>query len=186
MANDPKYVRLPERLLTGNVTDIDGGTGWGIAGLDVKEFPEDPDEQAFVRASLRAQLLEPATAAEFNRVQDAHQRLNNLARGAVPKEGALGSPAPWNESAIQQVGKKVRNDLLVKRLADQDEEDDDSPSSTSKSEGPDYAGMHKAELVQEIEQRNADRAEDDQLPTSGSKDDLVKRLQEDDATTVPA
>jgi hypothetical protein len=179
MANDPKYVRLPERLLAGNVTDIEGGTGWGISGLDVKEFPEDPDEASFVRDALRSQLLEPATAAEFKRVSDAHARLGSLAAGAVPKEGALGTPAPWNEAAIQQVGKKVRNNLLAKRLADADEEEEETtPDST------DYASLHKAELVQEIERRNAEREDDDQLPTDGTKDDLVKRLQEDDAAVT--
>lgn len=38
----------------------------------------------------------------------------------------------------------------------------------------------KAELVAEIERRNADRDESDRLPTSGTKDDLVAILAADD------
>jgi type IV secretory pathway VirB10-like protein len=178
---DPKYVRLPERLLTGNVTDL--VTGWGISGLDVKEFPADDEQEiAYVRGALRSQLLEPATAAEFRRVRDAHERVASLAEGAVPKEGSLGTPAPWNEAAIQQVSKKVRNDLLRKRLVDADEEDDEPARSNAEPTG--YADQHKAELVAEIERRNAEREADAQIPTSGNKEELVKRLQDDDEASA--
>jgi hypothetical protein len=178
---DPTYVRLPERLLTGNVTDVLGGTGWGISGLDVKEFPaDDPQEQAFVRDALRSQKLEAATATEFRRVRDAHERVAALAEGAVPKEGSLGTPAPWNEAAIQQVSKKVRNDLLRRRLVDEEE---DEEVTRSNAEPTGYNSMHKAELVAEIERRNAEREADAQIPVSGNKDELAKRLQDDDEAT---
>jgi hypothetical protein len=44
----------------------------------------------------------------------------------------------------------------------------------------DYSTMTKDELREEIEARNEERGEDDQLLVSGTKADLAERLREDD------
>jgi hypothetical protein len=45
-----------------------------------------------------------------------------------------------------------------------------------------YDDMSKAELKAEIEKRNAGYDEEYQLSVSGNKDELISRLEEDDAT----
>jgi hypothetical protein len=56
--------------------------------------------------------------------------------------------------------------------------------------GPDtdsgYAALTVVELRQLLRDRNTERAEDDQLPLSGSKAELVERLQDDDEATAGA
>lgn len=73
MANDPKYVRLSDRASSGTL--VDTYSHWGISGLDVVEFPADGSEaaQAFVRGALRSGLLESASRAEYDEVQNANE-----------------------------------------------------------------------------------------------------------------
>jgi hypothetical protein len=48
--------------------------------------------------------------------------------------------------------------------------------------GPaDFSGKTKAELVEEAEARNVGRADDDRIPTAGTKAELVAALAADDA-----
>ena len=54
------------------------------------------------------------------------------------------------------------------------------PYDGSDSGGEGYEAMKVAELRAEIERRNADRDEADQVPTDGKKADLVAALQLDD------
>jgi hypothetical protein len=46
---------------------------------------------------------------------------------------------------------------------------------------PPYDQYTKSELLAELSRRNDNREDDNQLPLSGNKDDLVARLDEDDA-----
>lgn len=169
---DPAFVRLPERLLSGNWTDL--ATGFGVAGLDVKEFPDDPDEIRVVRDALRSQLLEPATRADYDRVQKAHSKVGDLARTFVPAEGALGSPAPWNESGIASVAKKEHKKLVYARFNEEVEEEEPA------SEPGSYKSMLKPQLQAEVRRRNAERDAEDKLPEDGTKDELVALLEADD------
>lgn len=75
MSNDPKYVRLSDRLSNGTL--VDTYSHWGITGLDVIEFPVDgtPAAQEFVRGALRRGLLEGASKAEFEEIQDSNDAL---------------------------------------------------------------------------------------------------------------
>lgn len=67
MSDSPKYVRLAARLSDGIVADV-FGSGWSIAGKDVKEFPEDKAAARFVRQGLDSGKLEPASKAEHEEV----------------------------------------------------------------------------------------------------------------------
>lgn len=75
MSNDPKYVRLSDRLSSGSF--VDTYSHWGITGLDVVEFPADgtPAAQEFVRDGLRRGLLEAASKAEFEEVAEANESI---------------------------------------------------------------------------------------------------------------
>lgn len=179
MATNPQYVRLPERLLSGNVTDVVGGSGWGISGFDVKEFPDendDPVAYAFVKDAVRAGLLEEASTAEFKSVQKAINAVSEVAALALPaNQGGPAQPSPWNEAAVSQVANKHRRRLVTSRLTEAWEEDEGKSASTSdgEDEPPNYGDMHKAELQAEARRRGLDE--------SGNKDDIVARLEEDDA-----
>lgn len=70
---------------------------------------------------------------------------------------------------------------------DEDDEDDEGPRAASEvvdnplaGGGDNYETWTKKQLRQEIESRNEERAEDDQLPVGGDKADLVARLRQDD------
>ena len=56
----------------------------------------------------------------------------------------------------------------------------DGQSELELDEGRSYEDMTKKELLAEIDRRNEDRDEEDHLPTSGVKADLVLVLEEDD------
>lgn len=68
MANDPQYVRLVDRMARS--TQVDLNSGWSIAGLDVKEFPEDELAQDYVRSAIRRGTLEPCGQSEYDAVND--------------------------------------------------------------------------------------------------------------------
>ncbi len=157
----PAYVRLPaegEVLPVGILADIDGGTGWSISGLDVKETPDDDDPaQKFVRTALNAGRLEEATKDEFDAVQAAHKELAKLAPDSD-------SPKPWNEPAIAQAARRLRRKLVSSRRdGKNDVGDEDAP----------YDKRGVDELRAELDRRGLD--------TEGKKADLVTRLEEDDA-----
>lgn len=112
MAN-ATHVRLAERLNRTIVADVSGGSGWSIAGLDVKEVPSDTEEPAayaFVQSALRQGKLEEATVGEYRTVQKA----NNLTAEAGkfdPEEGES-----LNESAVQAAAREARK-VLAKEAA---------------------------------------------------------------------
>jgi hypothetical protein len=55
---------------------------------------------------------------------------------------------------------------------------DTAPGPDTDQQG--YAALTVVELRQLLRDRNTERAEDDQLPLSGSKAELIERLQDDD------
>lgn len=56
----------------------------------------------------------------------------------------------------------------------------EEPTVASESEDEGYAGWTKVELQAEIDNRNEMRDEEDHLPRTGNKDDLIAVLEEDD------
>lgn len=85
--NDPKYVKLADRLVRQILADIAGGTGWSISGLNVKEFPSDkyPLSQGFVRQQLARGVLEAASQEDFDIVQKSIQS-DVLARSGIVRD----------------------------------------------------------------------------------------------------
>lgn len=132
MAN-PSHVRLVERLNRGIVADVEGGSGWSIAGLDVKEFPNAEDEPvaaAFVERQLRQGKLEAATSGEYQDVQAAN---DTIAEAAAFNPDAGES---LNEAAVQAAVRKASKELSQAAAARAD----------SESEEDEYDGLTRDEL----------------------------------------
>lgn len=62
-------------------------------------------------------------------------------------------------------------------------EESTEPTEPTGGNEPGYDRWRKADLEKEIERRNADRAEDDQLPGTGTVAELAAALTADDAAT---
>lgn len=173
LAEDVEYVRLPDRLLAGNVTDVNGGSGWGISGLDVKEMPDatdEPEANQFVVTQLRAGYLEEATAAEHSMVRDVHAAVEKVAKLSLPTEfGGPAKPSPWNEAAIDNVAKRNRRKLMAARLTNNFPDRRAAEAAGEEADGDGYMSQHKAELA------NLARARE--LDDSGTKKDLAARLE---------
>lgn len=116
MPNDPQYVRLTNRLGLQMVADVTGGSGWSISGLDVKEFPDDEDEAAYVRVQLGRGVLEPATKAEYEEVHDEDDVSEVVARYTDPS-----GKKPWQEAEVQAASRKRRVAIEESRELSEDE-----------------------------------------------------------------
>lgn len=112
MPKDPKYVRLVEHMQSSVIADIVGGSGWSIAGNEVKEFPTRPDSaKRFVRQKLVANILEPASAAE----------LKEQAQKSKPYENLVQGLATHQEEAIIEAAEKAREDSSNDSSSDDDD-----------------------------------------------------------------
>jgi hypothetical protein len=108
--SDPKYVRLSDRMSNGSL--VDTYSHWGITGLDVQEFPTDSaSAQTFVRDNLRKGLLEPASKAEFDEVQEANEEVASAIHRTEDEAKAL-AKAGQEAQVIRTSGK------VAKRLAE--------------------------------------------------------------------
>lgn len=125
MATDPKFVRLTSRLRHGIRADV-RGSGWSIAGLDVKEFPSDPTAAAFARMELNAGRLEPASKAEF---EEAHPEEDEVAETVSRFRDNLGAGAkghrPWQESAVQEAAARQRAKLEEARASESEDDEEE-------------------------------------------------------------
>lgn len=123
----PKYVRLAERLNRGIVADIDGGSGWSIAGLDVKEVPDEkkyPVAHGFVLSQLRQGKLEASDSGEYDEVQKA----NGLIAEAAAFDPDAGESL--NEAAVQNAVTEARV-ALVEAAKAREEASDSSEDEAS-------------------------------------------------------
>jgi hypothetical protein len=120
MSDDPKYVRLATRLQDGIVADVNG-SGWSIAGLDVRKFPDDKDRaaQRFVRACLNNGKLEPSSKAEWD---EAHENpageeyeSQQKSRPDIKKD-----VPPIQESKLQKAAAEASAALREKRGVDEE------------------------------------------------------------------
>lgn len=110
-----QFVRLPERLTTGNVTDLD--SGWHIGGFDVKPVPdkeENPEAHRFVMDKLRGGHLEEASADEHAVVQDSRKQLTELHLGNLDLGEAL-HRVGYQEQPLQDHAAATRRQLTKLR-----------------------------------------------------------------------
>lgn len=197
MSSDPQYVRLASRVSNG--TQVDLNTGWSISGMDVKPFPSDNTAAAaFVRSRMQRNILEPASAAEYEDVQEGRELISQAdeARRAASATRtlarALGLPQGTTgiqEAQIREAAKATRASLEAARGDDGPEsvqanrdrrlkliEERNSGSNAADDNQDedalpdDLSTLTAAELRTELEARNAD--------TNGNKSDLVSRLEE--------
>lgn len=139
MASTPKYVRLAERLNRSIVADVESGSGWSIAGLDVKEVPDpkvDPLAYQFVVDSLRVGRLEKADKAEYDEVKAVSKKVAEA--GAYDPETET-----HNEAAIQDAVKAASR-RLVSGIGAADEDDEDEESEDE----DDFSTFTRDELVE--------------------------------------
>lgn len=137
----PSHVRLAERLNRGIVADIEGGSGWSIAGLDVKKVPDEkkePGAHRFVTTALRQGKLEAASAGEYQEVQEANGLIAEAA-AYNPDEGES-----LNEAAVQAAVAEARV-ALSEQAAARAEKGDEAED--------DFDGMTRDELVVAAESR---------------------------------
>ncbi len=138
MANTPKYVRLAERLNRSIVADVESGSGWSIAGLDVKEVPDpktEPVAYKFVTDNLRNGKLEASNASEYEVVQAANAKVAEA--GAFDPE----TGESHNEGAIQAAVKAAARDLVDGVVSKEDEDEDED-------EEDEFEAFNRDELVE--------------------------------------
>lgn len=117
MPNDPKYVRLVPRLQHGMICDVQG-TGWSIAGLDVRKFPEDRQEARYVRAALNSGKLEPCSKAEWDTAHDTSLEEEVLRQAPDYREKA----SAVQEGRIQKVARQAAAKVAAALGTDEDAE----------------------------------------------------------------
>lgn len=174
MADAPKYVRLTNRL--SGRTCVDLNSGWSISGLDVVEVPErkaSPNAHRFIREKLNRGILEPASRAEYEEVQEAAEESRERFSDRLEALSSLGiAPASLGfavhqEGTVQRLAQQRRAKIEEKRSKTSDEEDEISPE-----EADDYNDLKVDQLRSLLQDR--------ELPTEGNKADLVARLEESD------
>lgn len=173
MSDSVKYVRLAKRLVRGIVADV-GGSGWSIAGYDIKEVPEDGTLAArFVRKALADGRLEVASQAEFDLVQEENEASAEVVRDSDPErfkvlqEHQIQENAARASQALQEQREEVDPDedgyeaQMARRAALLDEQDElglnsDDPEEQMK---PKARGAKKAAKGQKPKQAAATPSE---------------------------
>lgn len=64
MAKNPEFVRLADHMVHGLCVDMD--SGFSLSGYDVQPFPEEREQQRYVRRQINAGVMEPASQAEYD------------------------------------------------------------------------------------------------------------------------
>lgn len=133
----PQFVRLPERLVTGNVTDLD--SGFHIGGYDVKPVPdkeENPVAHRFVMDRLRQGHLEAATEDEHKVVQESRAKMLEMHLGHLDLGEAL-ERTGHQEQPLQDQGVATRNKLKTLRakseVSAEETDAEQAPSKGAKS-----------------------------------------------------
>lgn len=174
-SNDPSYVRLASRLSRGLIADVHR-SGWSIAGLDVRKFPEDPQAAKFVRKALNDGKLEPASKGEW---EDAHDD-GGFAETVIEQNPDFGNSP--QEAKIRIAARAAQEKLKESRQPDLDPEEEydrnvrqprQQRARTTSVEAVDEESldeMSKGEL-QEVARQYG-------LATSGNMDDLRERIVE--------
>lgn len=98
---------------------------------------------------------------------------------SVPVQSRFGEPGDFVPA--QSINPLTEAELGLDAPVD-DEPEGAQASSEEEDEVAPYEEWTKAELSAEIGERNKDRDDESRMPLSGTKDELVARLSEDDAS----
>ena len=90
-----------------------------------------------------------------------------------------GEPGDGTDESGEEITEDHDDDGIFEDGSEDEDSEEEEEEEADESED-DYSELSKAELVALIEQRNRDRSDDDQLPTSGNKAKLSSTLREDD------
>lgn len=100
---DPKFVKLAPPWQGKILANLP--SGWSISGLGVKPFPKNPTAAKYVRNMLQAARLVPATAAEYDIIQEQA----DFARDEADKAASSGNGV--QEAILQERAQKVRESI---------------------------------------------------------------------------
>lgn len=175
MANDPKYVRLNDRLSRSVLVDVE--THWGISGMDVQEFPgkELPRAQAFVRDALRRGLLEGASKAEYDEIQDVHQELAAAVPDAPTSDYERQVIRAHQEAQLQKTSRSLQRRVTAARYGT--DEDVDPAYSADKARRERLAARAEDLDEGEVDFDDAPDADDTEtaLTAAGDKSQTTTR-----------
>lgn len=115
MADDPKFVRLHNRLARGSQVDL--ASGFGISGLDIVPFPKDADQAAHVRDGLRRGVYDAASDSEVEafrgRENDYLERTGVAAEPPRHQEGQVRALADADRIEIEGSRGLGRNNVAA-------------------------------------------------------------------------
>jgi hypothetical protein len=131
---NPKFVRLCNRLTRGMMADVQH-SGWSIAGMDVKPFPDAKNKAAvkYVRKALKEGYLEPASRAEYDEIREISESLDGSDEHI--QEGRFQEQVRDKTEAVE----KARSEAVADPGDDDDsdEEDDSSDDDSDDDEDDD-------------------------------------------------
>lgn len=167
----PQYVRLPERLTSGNVTDLE--SGWHIGGFDVKTVPnkdEHPVAHNFVMSRLRAGHLEVAGQQEHDTVQQSRRDMTEMHLGHLDLGDALERPG-HQEQPLQDLGASTRRKLAQLRSVDPQDQLGayEEPVTGYKQEIGGSEGMSSSDLTPTGGKKTASDSKTETKEDSGTK-----------------
>lgn len=157
MASDnPKYVRLASRLSRGMQADVQG-SGWSIAGLDVRGFPEDFQAARYVRGLLNSGVLEPASKSEWDEVHDSELEEEVLRQNPdfLVQQGV-------QEARIQMAASKASARVAAARDLDEEAQADASfdarvESKKRRLEEQEEAGLNTDDPEEQVQRSSGNR-----------------------------
>lgn len=162
--SDPSYVTLSARNALGMCADIIGGSRWSISGYDVKPFPAEtnPRAQQFVREMVRRGVLEEASKAEYEEVQDAAKAVQDEHLANVDLMDKL-SKGGVQEGRIQEVVAERRAAVKAKRAERQPAEEFE-PTDFAEVHHQEGSGdtIHESDAAAQVRAERGDTTSDDE------------------------
>lgn len=167
----PKYVRLSPRLSRGCLVDLN--SGFSISGLDVVETPDrkkSPLAGRFIKSKLNQGVLEPASKAEYEEVEETRESARNSFNKRLAYLAEIGGVADlvgmatWQESKIQDAA-----DASRAKLSREEDDEEDEYEEVS------YSRLTVKQLQNELDERELE------YPSTANKAALVDLLETSDA-----
>lgn len=161
MATKSKYVRLSDGASHGICVDME--TGWGISGRDVRQIPDVPEIQDFIKSKIRSGVFEEASKAEWDEVHEGDYEDDDDTPVVIMK--------PERNVPENKLRHRIAKKAAARAAAAEAPEDGDDDGEDEESDLPEsIRDLKVAELKAELEARDLD--------TSGNKEALQERLAE--------